>query len=64
VNPLIPENTWDYFCLDNVLYHGRVLTIIWDKTGKKYKKGRGLSVFADGERIVNTKMLARITVAL
>ena len=25
VNPLIPEGKWDYFCLDNVLYHGRNL---------------------------------------
>ena len=31
VNPLIPEGKWDYFCLDNVLYHGRNLTILWDK---------------------------------
>ncbi|RQW01859.1 glycoside hydrolase, partial [candidate division KSB1 bacterium] len=37
VNPLIPENEWDWFCLDNVLYHGKTLTIIWDKTGEKYK---------------------------
>lgn len=22
VNPLVPENKWDWFCLDNVLYHG------------------------------------------
>jgi len=25
---LIPEGTWDYFCLDNVPYHGRVMTIL------------------------------------
>ena len=49
VNPLLPENTWDYFCLDKVLYHGHILTIIWDKTGTRYGKGKGLSVFADGK---------------
>jgi len=35
VKPLIPDNTWDYFCLDNVLYHGHILTILYDKTGNK-----------------------------
>jgi hypothetical protein len=61
VNPLLPENTWDYFCLDNVLYHGRILTIIWDKTGKKYGKGKGLSVFADGEKIAHSDSLSKVT---
>lgn len=32
VNPLIPEGKWDYFCLDNVLYHGRNLTICGIRT--------------------------------
>ena len=38
VNPLIPEGKWDYFCLDNVLYHGRNLTILWDKDGSRYQR--------------------------
>ena len=42
VNPLIPEGKWDYFCLDNVLYHGRNLTILWDKDGSRYQRGKGL----------------------
>jgi len=47
VNPLIPDN-WDWFCLDKVIYHGRELTIVWDKTGDKYKRGKGLLIFVDG----------------
>ena len=31
VNPLLPDKKWDWFCLDNVLYHGKTVTIIWDK---------------------------------
>ena len=23
VNPPVPDGTWDWFCLDNVTYHGR-----------------------------------------
>ena len=61
VNPLLPANTWDWFCLDNVLYHGRIITIAWDKTGKKYNKGKGLRVFADGKQIAQSKSIGRIT---
>ncbi|OYV04987.1 MAG: hypothetical protein CFE26_13970 [Verrucomicrobiales bacterium VVV1] len=51
VNPLLPDNTWDYFCLDGVPYHGRTLTILYDKTGARYGKGRGLRILADGKEI-------------
>ena len=64
VNPLVPEDTWDWFCLDNILYHGRILTILWDKTGEKYKKGKGLRVFADGRQIAHADTLARVTAKL
>lgn len=61
VNPLLPEGTWDYFCLDNVLYHGRILAIVWDKTGKKYGRGAGLKVFADGKEIASAPGLSKVT---
>ncbi|MBZ4188051.1 MGH1-like glycoside hydrolase domain-containing protein [Niabella beijingensis] len=61
VNPLLPAGEWDWFALDNVLYHGKIITIIWDKTGKKYDKGKGLSVWADGKLVQRTKRLTKIT---
>jgi hypothetical protein len=61
VNPLLPPSKWDWFALDNILYHGKIVTIIWDKTGKKYSKGKGLSVWADGKLIAQSKKLARLT---
>lgn len=64
VNPLLPEDVWDWFCLDNVLYHGKILTVIWDKTGKKYGSGRGLTLLIDGEKAANSPGLARITAPL
>jgi hypothetical protein len=64
VNPLLPDGTWDYFCLDNILYHGRILTIIWDKTGDKYNRGQGLTVFADGKSIGGSTTLSRIVCTL
>ena len=60
VNPLVSDGTWDYFCLDHVLYHGWIITIVYDKTGKKYGKGSGLQVFADGQRIAESKSLQRV----
>lgn len=63
VNPLLPDNKWDWFCLDNVLYHGKIITIIWDRTGSKYKKGRGLSVWVNGKKLKQVDTLSKIEVA-
>lgn len=60
VNPLLPEGKWDWFCLDNVLYHGRNLTIIWDKNGDKYHLGKGLRVLVDGVETGKTDTLTRL----
>jgi len=60
VNPLLPANKWDWFCLDNVLYHGKIITIIWDSTGTKYKRGKGLIVLADGKKIASSVKLERV----
>ena len=61
VNPLVPEGAWDFFCLDDVLYHGKVLTIIWDKTGAKYGRGAGLTVLANGKQIAHSPKLGKLT---
>jgi predicted GH43/DUF377 family glycosyl hydrolase len=61
VNPLAPEGAWDWFCLDNVLYRGRVLTVLFDKTGTRYGKGAGLRVLADGKEIAMSDKLGRVT---
>jgi len=61
VNPLLPPGTWDAFCLDNVAYHGHILTILWDKTGKTYGQGTGLRVLCDGLLIAHAPALQRVT---
>ncbi|MEI6534320.1 MAG: glycosyl hydrolase family 65 protein [Verrucomicrobiaceae bacterium] len=61
VNPLVPDGKWDWFCLDKISYHGRVLTILWDKTGTKYNRGNGLRIFADGSEIAKSENLGRVT---
>lgn len=64
VDPLIPENTWDWFCLDNVKYHDHTLTILWDRTGERYHRGKGLIVLADGVEIGRASAIERLTVEL
>ena len=61
VNPLLPENKWNWFCLDNVLYHGKIITILWDKNGTKYKRGKGLQVFVNGKKVASSDKLSKIT---
>lgn len=50
VNPLFTD-TFDYFCADGVLYHGKFITVLWDKTGERYNKGKGFKVLVDGEQV-------------
>ena len=60
VNPLVPQDKWDYFCLDGVNYRGHVITIIWDKTGQRYHQGIGLTLMVDGKKVANRKDIGKI----
>ena len=60
INPLLPEGTWDWFCLDGVKYHGHMLTILWDLDGARYGRGQGLIVLSDGKQIARTNQLAKL----
>lgn len=64
INPLLPDGKWDWFCLDNVPYHGKILTILWDKDGRKYKRGKGLTVFVNGKKKGSVPALERIEVRI
>ena len=61
VSPLVPEGKWDWFCLEDVPYRGRLITVLWDKSGTRYGKGAGLRVFADGRLIASGDALTRVT---
>ncbi len=66
VRPLVPSGDsgkggWDWFCLDNIQYHGKTLTILWDRTGAKYAHGIGLTIFADGKVVAHSADLAPVT---
>ncbi|MDO5566575.1 MAG: hypothetical protein Q4G59_07955 [Planctomycetia bacterium] len=50
VFPLVDRNI-KYFTLDRVPYHGKSLTIQYDKTGTVYNNGKGLRIMVDGKEI-------------
>ena len=61
VNPLAPAD-WDYFALDDVSYRGHRVSVVWDKTGERYKLGAGLHVLVDGKKAGSSDKLARIAI--
>jgi len=64
INPLIPANQWDWFCLDKILYHGQQLAIVWDKTGLRYNKGKGFMVFVNGALVASAGKPGRLRITL
>jgi hypothetical protein len=64
IRPLIPPGKWDYFALDALPYHGHLLTVIYDRTGKRYHRGAGLTVLSDGRIIGHRDSLSSIAVVL
>jgi hypothetical protein len=49
INPLLPDNQWDYYCLDNVNYKNKTITVYYDKTGKHYNQKKGYYIVVDGK---------------
>ncbi|HEY3394797.1 MAG TPA: glycosyl hydrolase family 65 protein [Lacipirellulaceae bacterium] len=64
VDPLLPANEWEWFCLDGVYYHGRVLTIVWDRTGSRYGRGAGFAIWSDGEELARADVLRTLSARL
>jgi hypothetical protein len=64
IDPLLPDGKWDWFCLDNVLYHGKLITILWDRDGRKYGKGKGLSLWVNGVKKASAPQLGKLQARL
>ena len=60
VSPIIPQNQWDWFCLDNVLYHNKIITIVWDKDGTKFDVGKGFHIFVNGIEVAKSDTISKI----
>ena len=60
ISPLLPPDAWDWFCLDNLPALGRTMTVIWDRTGRKYNQGSGLRLLNDGHVVAASTGLEKI----
>ena len=63
IDPLAPDS-WDHFALDRVRYHGHELTLLWDRSGKKYGRGIGMTLIIDGKVAANLPQLTRLELEL
>ena len=63
LKPLVPDD-WRYFAVQNLPYHGHLLTIVWDLDGTHYNAGSGLQVFQDGTRIYESENLTGATITI
>jgi Carbohydrate binding module (family 35)/F5/8 type C domain len=63
LKPLVPD-TWAYFAVQNLPYHGHLLSIVWDKDGKHYNAGSGLQVCQDGTNIYQSAALGNATLTI
>lgn len=64
VHPLMAAADWKYFAVDELPYHGHLLTILYDLDGHRYGRGAGLQVLCDGRTIAHAKELGVLHVAL
>ena len=63
INPLIPDN-WEWFAVKNINYQGKKIDIVWDKSGEKYELGKGLTIFVNDIKKLNTRTNNNIKVKI
>jgi hypothetical protein len=64
LHPLLPPNTWSYFAIDDLPYHGHRLTIFFDRNGKQYQRGAGFFLFVDGKQLASRSTLGPLKASL
>ncbi|MFE1508643.1 discoidin domain-containing protein [Streptomyces sp. NPDC058726] len=60
IAPLAPLG-WDHFAVENLAYHGHNLSVLWDRDGRHYGHGAGLTVWLNGRRIHQQAGLQQVT---
>ncbi|HSZ39186.1 MAG TPA: discoidin domain-containing protein [Trebonia sp.] len=63
IQPLVPQS-WNYFALENVPYHGHNITVLWDRTGDQFHQGPGLHVYVDGRLAATSATIRELSVPL
>lgn len=60
INPCLPNNVWDYFCIQKIPYKKGDLTIIWDKKGTRYNMGVGFTIIYNEVVVYRGEQLERV----
>ena len=70
LKPLVPSN-WSYFAIENLPYHGSLLTFIWDTDGTHYsnngsysKGAAGFSIYSNGTLFHHQSTICAVNVTL
>ncbi|KAK3675323.1 hypothetical protein LTR78_004833 [Recurvomyces mirabilis] len=69
LQPLVPSN-WSHFAIENLPYHGSLLSFVWDQDGSHYKTGTygnssaGFSIFSNGTLFHHQPTLCAVNVTL
>jgi len=50
VKPLAPA-AWDWWCVDGIRFRDKDVTVLFDRDGTRYRKGKGLVVLVDGKPV-------------
>lgn len=64
--PLIPSN-WTHFAIENLPYHGTLLTIVWDQSGSYYSFANhtaGLTIYSNATVIHSQRTIAPVNITL
>lgn len=64
INPLLPDQSWEYFCLDDFIFKGNSISILYDKTGNNYNIGKGFFVFINGDQKHHSESIAKVSIKL
>jgi len=51
---------YEHFMVNNLRYHGKDVTVVWDPDGAEYGLGAGYSLFIDGERKLSVDGLGHV----
>jgi hypothetical protein len=64
LKPLIPKD-WTHFAIENLPYHGTLLSMVWDQDGSHYDKcDAGFSIYSNGTRFHHQMHLGAVNVTL
>ena len=59
INPLVPDK-WDWFAIEKIKYQNKLISVVWDRTGKKFNIGKGLSLIVDNKIVDRRKKIEKI----